>query len=144
MFAPGAYYIGDLCYVIPDHEKWIKEFCMISMDVTQTSDGVPFAMFSTAYGDGSYKDNLGREYGVDSGTIGCIPVNSLTNEEYNAFNHTLIQNLGHMEYFDKPFEASNDGGIIRFGNIVIDTLNDPEYDDEPEDEEEEELEKRYG
>lgn len=150
MFAPGAYYIGDLCYVIPDHKKWVREFCNNIDGVSQISTGEPFAMFSTAYGDGNYRDNIGREYGVDSGTIGCIAVNALTKGEYIAFNKTLDLKLGHMEYFDKPFEVSNDGGILRFGNIVIDTLNEPEYDDEPEEEPEEEeeleedLEKRYG
>ena len=70
----GEYYMGDPCYVI-DEDLWDK-FC----DVYFQGEGVfefeghqVFAV-STAYGDGSYTDNLGNEYGVDAGMIGLIPL----------------------------------------------------------------------
>lgn len=71
----GDYYMGDPCYVIAE-ELWDK-FC----DAYQAVDDGVFEfeghkvfVCSTQYGDGSYYDNLGKEYGVDAGIIGLIPV----------------------------------------------------------------------
>jgi hypothetical protein len=77
MMPEGIYYIGDLCYVMDDAE-WL-EVCDLTIQGSrvidgefQLKDGRRFAMYGTAYGDGTYYDQYGHSYSVDSGSIGCI------------------------------------------------------------------------
>ena len=77
MMPAGEYYIGDLCYVMTS-EEWL-EVCDLTIQDSrliegefQLKDGRKFAMYSTAYGDGTYYDHYGFSYSVDSGSIGCI------------------------------------------------------------------------
>lgn len=130
----GVYYVGDLCYVL--HDEW-DEICNWSFPsdgsfagkgrqgVGQLKDGRSFALFSTAYGDGCYADNQGREYGVDAGLIGCILVSSINlNNPQNG--HGLKG--GNVIYFSDPFNVGSTDGRISFGDVVINTS----YDDEEE------------
>ena len=69
----GKTYIGDLCYVLSNNE-W-REVCNLirteGEGYMQLSNGRELFIFSTKYGDGSYFDQNGFEYYVDSGTLGC-------------------------------------------------------------------------
>ena len=78
-------------------------------------DGRRFATFTTKWGDGTYKDEQGRSYGVDAGLIGCIAVEDITPSE--------LENLkdGHVVEFVQDFSTFSAGGIIRIGSICIDT-----------------------
>lgn len=125
-FKPGTYYIGDLCYVM---DNW-EEVCdlMISDETCleghfNLKNGVRFAIFGTEHGDGSYPDDGGNMYAVDSGTIGCIALEDIdaTMEQIES------KGLGHIVVFEQPFEAVKKGSILQFGRIQIDT--DP-VDDE--------------
>lgn len=71
-----GFYIGDVCYVLSD-----DVYSDIWGDINRWRDGViqvisslSFAVGSTAYGDGSYFDDDGIEYGVDAGNIGLVPL----------------------------------------------------------------------
>lgn len=124
----GKYYIGDLCYVM--HPEW-DEFCSLTINGHNVldgefnlKDGRRFATFTTKWGDGTYKDEQGREYGVDAGLIGCIAVDDITSSE--------LENLkdGHVVEFVQDFSTFSAGGIIRIGSICIDTDFEEEYEDE--------------
>lgn len=132
----GTYYVGDLCYVIEDDE-W-DGFCDRSfpgfseevIGILETSEGVNYANFSTKYGDGGYRDAEGREYSVDSGCIGCIPVSAMSKDKSSE----EIARLGNIISFDEEFEVGYDDetGVIRFGEVEIMT---GDYEDEEEEDE---------
>jgi hypothetical protein len=128
MMKAGKYYIGDLCYVM--HPEW-DEFCSLTISGNNVldgefnlKDGRRFATFTTKWGDGTYKDEQGRTYGVDAGLIGCINVEDITPTE--------LENLtdGHVVEFVQDFSTFSSGGIIRIGSVCIDT----DYAEEEEDE----------
>jgi len=119
MMKAGKYYIGDLCYIM--HPEW-DEFCSLTINGHNVldgefnlKDGRRFATFTTKWGDGTYKDEQGRSYGVDAGLIGCINVEDITPSE--------LENLkdGHVVEFLQDFSTFSAGGIIRIGSVCIDT-----------------------
>lgn len=123
----GTYWVGDLCYVLGD--DW-DEVCKLYFDFESDTgntggeftlrDGRRFAMYSTSFGDGTYNDQVGRSYCVDSGTLGCIAMN----EEIGPLQ------LGHVISFRNDFEtgySDRRDSVIKFGHIQIDT---DDYSDE--------------
>jgi hypothetical protein len=120
MMPAGKYYIGDLCYVM--HGEW-DEFCALTIQGNSLlngefslKDGRRFASFTTKYGDGSYFDEEGRSYSVDAGLIGCILV-----EDIDLSDKSNFLNGGQVVNFDRDFTTFSSGGVIRIGNVVIDT-----------------------
>ncbi len=135
----GRYYIGDLCYVM--HDEW-SEVCDrffppgtsgrgVEGEFT-LADGRRYASFSTAYGDGGYRSNIGTSHSVDSGSIGCIRVEDIRD---NTYDPARIEELGAIVEFDQPFEVSADQGLLVFGHVEIETADDgdDEYNDEESD-----------
>lgn len=116
----GTYWIGDLCYVM--HDKW-DEFCNDLSDGEREVGGVLIASLSTMYGDGSYYDQFGNEYGVDAGLIGCIKVEDIEEDDQNR-----VQD-GHVHVFDSPFQVYSVDGFLHFGNVVINTGDEDEEED---------------
>ena len=125
----GEYWIGDLCYVM--HDKW-DAFCELTCPgdgsvlsgEMKLPDGTLIASYGTAYGDGCYQDEKGREYGVDAGLIGCILVKDISESERENLD------LGHVVTFPNSFRTGYDHGVITFGHVSIDTdPSDPEVDD---------------
>jgi hypothetical protein len=124
-----TYYIGDLGYVI--HGSAWDEVCNLTSPCIGEEreggivlkDGRELFIFSTAHGDGEFKDQFGNTYGVDSGTLGAIRVEDIREEN-------LIE-LGCLHTFDQPLsdaECCSVDGVVTFGHIRIDT--DPLQDDE--------------
>jgi hypothetical protein len=113
----GVYYIGDLCYVMD--QEWEEVCDLIRGDQYpnegqfRLSDGRQFAIFNTAYGDGEYYDMQGRSYSVDSGTLGCIKVDNLTED--------VDENLGNVVEMPHDFYCYSDGKTIYFGHVAIET-----------------------
>lgn len=132
----GRYFVGDLCYVM--HPQW-DEFCTKSLaneGLVVLDNGVRTAQFGTMYGDGCYQDQSGNAYGVDSGLIGCILVQDISDD-------TAYMEGGNIIEFPKDFECSDDDdGVMHFGHIKINTGDDEpdetNYEDDPEDEENQE------
>jgi hypothetical protein len=60
---------------------------------------------------------------VDSGSIGCVLVDSITSGE-------LDESLGNVIDFDDDFTTSSDSGIIYIGEVEIDTEGSEGIDDE--------------
>jgi hypothetical protein len=133
MMRAGKYYVGDLCYVM--HDVWDEV-----VDLIFTEDGRPlngefnlkdgrrFAIYTTAYGDGTYYDGEGGRYFVDAGVIGCIAMDNIdTSNERNDVDG------GNVIVFKEDFNTSSDGENITIGNVTILT---GDYDEEPEEEDE--------
>lgn len=110
----GTYYIGDLCYLA---DVWEDILDIMhggtGMNKHETEDGkiVEFAQFRTMYGDGTYDDQEGRRYDVDSGTIGCYPVSKYIGDIWG----------GNIIEFEKDFTVSKVDGVLKFGHIEINT-----------------------
>jgi hypothetical protein len=93
------YYVGDLCYVL--HEVWEEVCDCLFPHITEgtrwgthtLSDGRVIRLHGTAYGDGTYLDNHGREYGVDAGLIGCIAVSDIADSERDSITSGAIYNF---------------------------------------------------
>jgi hypothetical protein len=119
MMKAGKYYVGDLCYVL--HDRW-DEFCALTIVGNRVldgefnlADGTRFATFTTQWGDGTYQDQQGREYGVDAGLIGCIAVEDIDPAELANIKD------GHVVEFVRDFTTFSAGGVISFGTVSIDT-----------------------
>ena len=130
----GRYYIGDLCYVM--HDEW-DEVCNLFFPPGDNigrgregefvlKDGRRFASFGTAYGDGTYRSNIGTSHSVDSGSIGCILVSDIRD---NTYSLARLEELGAIVEFDQPFEVLEDAGLLIFGHVHIETDGlDNDYD----------------
>ena len=125
MMIAGRYYVGDLCYVM--HDAW-DEICDLVFDDNHgciegeftLKDGRRFAMYNTAYGDGVYTDQYGREYSVDSGSIGCILLDDIRDESYDDERLSELANISDISV---PFETGNNRGVIRIASLIIDTTH---------------------
>ena len=142
MMPAGEYYIGDLCYVMTS-EEWL-EVCDLTIQDTrliegefQLKDGRKFAMYSTAYGDGTYYDHYGFSYSVDSGSIGCIRMEDIKDNKNASLGDTQnLLDLGAIQNFDTDFVTGGGRGepgwegIIQFGHIAIETnpIEEDEYE----------------
>lgn len=131
----GNYYVGDLCYVM--HDVW-DEVCELTFPNRNArpvdgeftlKDGRRFAIYSTAYGDGTYPSNIDTTHCVDSGTIGCILVTDIKD---NTDSQERMKELAAIVEFNNDFETSTDGRVIMFDNMEIDT--DPMMDEDTIDE----------
>lgn len=144
MMPAGNYYVGDLCYVL--HDEW-DEVCELTIKGNRCldgefvlKDGRRFATYGTALGDGEYRDQYGKKYGVDAGLIGCILLSDVDQTNDSNFLHG-------GQVIEFPYDFTTQGGraddpdwdgVIRFGSVMIET--DPDDDgrwDEEEDDYEE-------
>lgn len=124
----GQYWVGDLCYVM--HDVW-DEVCRLVFP-TPTSkrvkgvftlkDGRKFALYSTAFGDGEYDDNKGNIYGVDSGSIGCILLRDIAEDQLDNLDQ------GCLHAFDTEVQSGEMCGTIFFNALCIDTRLLPDED----------------
>lgn len=128
----GEYYVGDLCYVM--HDRW-DELCNLTIQDNKVlngeftlSDGTRFALFSTMYGDGCYEDQIGNQYPVDAGLIGCILLKDISPSEMENIKH------GKVHVFPQYFTPIEEDGVIVFHKIRIDTKDSVRYNREIPDE----------
>ena len=126
----GKYYVGDLCYVM--HPEW-NECCELffagrsdhgcNTGEFNLSDGRRFASFNTRWGDGLYYSQLGHSFGVDSGGIGCIRVEDVSESERVHLKDGAVID------FSEPFDCSCDkDGLIKIGFVEIATGDEEEYE----------------
>ena len=109
----GTYYIGDLCYVL--NSRW-NDVCDVVISGQSCLDGehatsnFDFAMYSTAHGDGEYRDIEGRRYCVDSGSIGAVLLENCdkTRSEIEE------EGLGHIIEFTSRMSSYSINGVITF------------------------------
>lgn len=127
----GEYYIGDPGYII-EPSKWTA-FCHTILfsgeDGIQVWKGKPVFAAGTRYGDGSYYDETGLSYAVDSGTLACIPISVLSKSRLSRLTKTTHP-LAYVHTFREPFQVSCIGGNFTFGHVTIITDgSDDEVDD---------------
>jgi len=128
----GKYWVGDLCYVM--HKEWTEVCDKTIVDHRCLSgkfkldSGVEFALLHTAWGDGTYQDQEGRDYPVDAGLIGCIRVEDIQADDRNW------EKGGHVVEFEYAFDVYDDEGVLHFGRVVIDTAGSEEDEDDYYDE----------
>lgn len=102
----GQYYIGDPCYVISDHNKWMAflnscDFFEASVEASIGDD--KFWASPTAYGDGVYESNKGGRFPVDAGLIGIVPLSIV--EKYYEGDIEKVKQFGEIVEFTEPFEV---------------------------------------
>ena len=145
----GTYQLGDPCYASAfsrdfsrDDNVWLNFIESASYFHDQatstfthhtTGKRLTGWAWHTAYGDGTYTDVQGREYSVDSGLLGLIPL--LEGEEAADLTHKIEMPQGGNAYFD-PEDSKLYIHIYGEASIVISTgdEDDDEYDYEDEDE----------
>lgn len=103
---PGRYFLGDPVYTLGG--AWAPEPAPV---VTGSVDGQPFVGVPTAFGDGVFLDQEGYQYPVDSGFLAAIPARAGQKET----------NLVRLVEFTEPVVVECRGGLVRFGNLEIDT-----------------------
>ncbi|MNQ21360.1 hypothetical protein D3C85_344760 [compost metagenome] len=119
----GEYYIGDCCYVLKEEYlenfDWVDDFCFYIDEEEVYVLGHKVAVFGTMYGDGEYENNIGFDFPVDAGIIGCTP-KELWKGSSEPFGCKLVD-------FKTDFVCWENKGTIVFGHVVIETADD-EYD----------------
>ena len=116
----GRYYIGDLCYGLPDNiYDYVFGGTVYDSGLYKNEERNDFFFLGNTYaGDGDYKGSDGFNYSVDSGTIGICPVELLSHEGN-------VKSLGKIYSFKKPVECSVKDGVFKFKsiyeNLMIDT-----------------------
>lgn len=128
IFKKGVYYVGDLCYVVEDWLELLEQSSYFNSRTTRhwfgCYKGQPAFAGSTRYGDGLYFDSEGRQYPVDSGSIGIVPVEVLgADADFSG---------GQVVTFSEDFEVSWQDGDFVFGHVSLPTgdNHDDEYCDE--------------
>ena len=118
---PGKYYIGDICYVLDD-----LVYDRIFGDVGGYDGGIYtnnktnewFMVDGTAWGDGLFRANDYKEFGVDAGVIGIVPF-SMCNKGTSG---------GHVYTFKEPVTCRFGAGVFRFtygyNELIINTGGD--------------------
>ena len=134
-----SYFIGDLGCVLSDEEWDVACYRLTKEDPTsedydpefhldpanysiyKPNSGKPCYLFATKYGDGLYQDDAGRNYAVDSGTIGAIKPEFISNQE----EMKRLLDAGYAHIVDFPDDDLNIGcsdGVIYFDEfLTIDT-----------------------
>jgi hypothetical protein len=138
-----TYYVGDLCYVM-NTDEW-NTVCYLDsfypcedpddfdpegyLDPENTSiedmeAGRPFYLLKTAFGDGCYRGSDGKDYSVDSGTIGCIAVDDVAEKE--KLEDAVKRGLGHLHEFEDFCYGSvgydsEDNSLLYFADLEIQT-----------------------
>ena len=131
-FGPGKYFIGDICYALPD-----DKYDSIWGDKYKYQDGVyeGFAVHGTAYGDGEYYGSDGVSYSVDAGVIGIVDIGEeqrYCDYELNRLGKIVeVQDCVIMNCDkDGNFEFTVDGKSFE---IITDGSDEDDEDDEEED-----------
>lgn len=132
-FKSGKYYVGDLCYVVNNNnwDKLLDDTDYFGNNDLKFKDEVIFAS-NTAYGDGTYYDNKGRDYSVDAGLIGVMP--------FGIIDENEIGRGGQIIEFEKDFKAYEEDGKFYIDDFIIDTKEDEKENEEEEVKEEYECE----
>lgn len=121
----GEYYLGDPCYCFAHGtESWreLLNSCRCFEYTMGILNNSYVLAFNTMYGDGTYIDNNGYNYPVDSGLIGLVPVNLI--EENSTFSKN--NECGRIVEFKKDFICTNINGCMTFNDIIIETNDDDE------------------
>lgn len=116
----GSYYVGDIAYVFTEGwQAFLNTYWDEGEDQVFEYKGQEVFMGGTEFGDGTYRDNHGFTYAVDSGTIGVLPLTLVEAK----LGETVRGGFGQIIDFPEDFEPRVVNGEFTFGDIVIDTRN---------------------
>lgn len=126
-----GFYVGDICYALDDiiyHGVWGKAD-YTDGKYTEPAGGMQFAVAGTAYGDGEYYDQFGRQYGVDAGVIGIVPC-ELVKPEYTNGGQ-IFEGAGEaiFEADDGVFNITLPNGKNVYINTCCDEDDEEYYED---------------
>lgn len=125
----GTYYVGDPQYIFK--QSWNKvvqtEGYYYCDEVTKIF-GIDCFTASTYDGDGTFVDNDGRSYRIDSGMLSVIPVALLEVDGIYTIEQVNSKDFIHIIQFRNDFNVCVDDGMFLIDNITIDTY--PERDDD--------------
>ncbi len=122
-------WIGDPCYVLTDDQfEQVLDRNGDEVDVDETFTCV---VYNTWGGDGTFTDQNGKEYIVDSGQLCVLPLECV----YHKPNRPWLVDCGQVhddEDWTNGFidDHSWDEGTIQFGEVVIQTGPDPEEEED--------------
>ena len=109
------YVVGDLCNGL-NQDDWFA-YC--------DDEILPEGAFSfhTFTGDGVYFDQEGREVGVDSGTIGILPLDKVSDQDKlrTALKYRIVYIVDIDESEINEETCYEEDGVITLGPIVFDT-----------------------
>lgn len=128
----GTYYVGDPCHVFSD-EVWqeLLQKTRFFKNNFFEIDGYKGFASGTAYGDGIYVDNFGKEYGVDAGLLGVVPIELVKRfvDNWEGVKDN-IKRIANVVDFDKDFYPTEEEGFFQFGHIEIETGEQDEEEEE--------------
>lgn len=124
----GEYYIGDCCYILDEEGledfDWVGDFCNQFWNDGENIiiKGHHVVAYNTAHGDGCYPSNINATFPVDAGLIGVVP-KELWKGGGEPFGCELVK-------FESDFICDKFAGTLQFGNVLIYTDYEDEYEDE--------------
>lgn len=124
---PGNYWVGDPCYAFQDEEEWgevLGESNFFERPYAITKTGKIVYAHHTAYGDGGYLDDRGREHPVDAGLLGIMP--AVEGEETPGGMRSVTWNQ--RMKVDLSGDGTHNGSFV-FGDITIYTDENPYCDE---------------
>lgn len=129
----GQYYIGDLCYALKD--QLYDTVFGPSYDIGYFSTSKPEEVFMMGgpFDDGTYRGTNGKQFEVDSGTIGIASLSTLEPDKAPYYG-------GHMYTFKSPVHVNlTKGGNFTFygenhtdPHLKITIHEDEEYEGDSE------------
>jgi hypothetical protein len=128
--------------VLTSDGRKIKDFSFSNDDGIYDVGGKRISYLKTQDGDGVFVDNYGNEYGVDSGCLIGILISDieetdliqlnhygeLFNERNSLFSNGRSRSDGHFHLFTSPWSFNNSNGVLCFGDVMIDTNYEDDYD----------------
>ena len=129
----GFYIIGDPCYMIGGDDEWdlvLKETKFFGHEATKPCDGSftitdcdgekhNISAFNTG-GDGGHMGSDGFEYGVDSGTLACIPASFSIRGKLGPLWSGIRCCNNYLS--NEDFDCWDLGDTLQFGDIFIEKI----------------------
>ena len=106
----GKFYVGDPCYVLSDdiyYGIWDDKY-NFEDGIIDCGNNLSFLVHGTAYGDGEYTGTNGFDYGVDSGTLGIVPIELVEKEDGLQFGTVETSKTAWLDYNDGNFDITLD------------------------------------
>ena len=111
----GKYYVGDLCNALVDNER--EELGEKTGEFT-LSNGRTGVTFKLPHGDGIYPDENGRNYYIDSGTMGITLAEGLKEKESVSDNTFDFQDVFFCMGGDAYHPEKGPMALIYFGDDI--------------------------
>lgn len=124
------YIVIDPCYVMKDDlynqmvDQMYKNYDANGSAQNELEiDGIRFAVFNTAHGDGVYQSNTNSIFSVDAGIIGAIPLSFCDETTIKKYKKLLSDECF---FITGEIIAKSDGSTLSFNDLEIYTGYDEE------------------